>query len=320
MEFRTEINLQTSSFNINYFTSVMFVGSCFSENMGNQFEKTLIPVNTNPFGVIYNPASVKRNLEILIEGKQFMEEDLHFYNELWYSWDHHSSFSNTDKRTALENINQQITDAGKFLKSARYLFITFGSAWVYSLKENDQIVCNCHKLSASAFNRSLLQIEEIVDEYRKLIKDLRAFNPDLKIIFTLSPVRHWKDGAHGNQISKSILLLSIEKILSESDNTGYFPSYEIMLDDLRDYRFYAEDMIHPNKLAIDYLWEKFSEAYFDKETLEIIHSVIKIQKALSHRVSFIGTESYQKFMLKTKTDIQNLAKKYPDIDFSKLKM
>jgi hypothetical protein len=150
-----------------------------------------------------------------------------------------------------------ITVASNFLKSARYLFITFGSAWVYTLKKNNKLVCNCHKLPDSYFNRSLLGVEEITNEYNSLISNLQIFNPDLKIIFTLSPVRHWKDGAHGNQISKSILLLAIEKIVSESKGTEYFPSYEIMLDDLRDYRFYADDMIHPNKQAIDYLGKNF---------------------------------------------------------------
>lgn len=320
MQFRTEIELAPSRFQIRYQDPVLLSGSCFTEYIGRRLSDLLFQAKINPFGVVYNPLSVERSLDLIIEAKNFKAEDLEFYNEKWFSWDHHSSFSGPHREIVVQNINEHLDSATFFLKKASYIFISFGTAWVYRLKKTGNIVCNCHKVPAREFSRNMLTIEEIVLPYRKFIEKLRIFNPGIKIIFTISPVRHWKDGAHGNQLSKSVLHLAVNNITEEySEFCDYFPSYEILLDDLRDYRFYNNDLLHPNDQAIDYIWEKFSACYFGEKTRKYINEIQAVVRASKHRLMNPGSESSKKFVQNQLEKIHFLEKELTFLNWESLK-
>ncbi|MCK4923133.1 MAG: GSCFA domain-containing protein [Bacteroidales bacterium] len=319
MIFRTEIPTQNSEINISHKTPVLMMGSCFTDNVGNLLIDKLFPVKTNPFGVVYNPFSVFKGLEIIISSKKQEAGDLFEHNGKWHSWDHHSVFSGWKKDQVIEKINNEISHAHDFLKSAKYLILTFGSAWVYRLKESQSIVSNCHKVPAKEFNRELLQVSDIVNEFEKILNKLQQISPGIKIILTISPVRHWKDGAHGNQVSKSILHLAINDILqSQNEICEYFPSYELLIDDLRDYRFYADDLLHPNNQAIEYIFEKFEGSYFDEKTINLNNQIEKFIKASGHK--HFDSESIQtkEFIKHQVEGIADLKEKHPYLDTDKL--
>ena len=317
ISFRTIVKIPPSPFKLSYFTPSMFIGSCFTENIGSKLSNYKFPVDINPFGVIYNPSSVSKSLDILIGKKEFTKDDLYFFNGKWLSFFHHSSFSDKDPEQCLSRINAKITESSEFLKKAGSLFITFGTAWVFEWKESDETVSNCHKISALKFNRKLLTVEDILKNYKTLIHKLLRFNPQLKIIFTVSPIRHWKDGAEGNQVSKAILLLSIHQLLKKFQSVSYFPAYEIIMDDLRDYRFYADDMIHLNSVAMDYIWERFNETYLDKEASGIIQNIDPILSAIRHKPFDRDSDLHQDFLIKILDKIKKLQLQYSFIDFSR---
>ena len=314
--FRTEVQVEKHKKNIGYDMDVMFLGSCFATNVGDRFLQSRLSAMVNPYGVIYNPMSVANTISSIISNRSFEEEDLNFYGEHWHSFFHHSSFSDRDKDACLLKINKVNAKAYNFLKSSKFIFITFGTAWVYQWMQNEAIVSNCHKYPAKEFNRFLLNVDEIVGKYKKLLTELLVFNPDIQIVFTVSPVRHWKDGAQGNQISKSTLLLAVNSLVEQFESCSYFPAYELVMDDLRDYRFYAEDMIHPNTVAIDYIWEKFKYCFFSHETLEYIKEMHKLVKAIGHIPYDSASVSHQNFLTKQVEKIHQLINKYPKADFS----
>ncbi len=299
MNFRTTLDIKESKFKINYKSDILFIGSCFSDNIGRKIKLAQFNTVLNPFGVLYNPVSVKNSLEILMNRDLFNDTDIHNYNDLYYSYYHHSSFSGPDKLEVINNINSAIEIGHESLKSSDILFITFGTARVYELKETGNVVSNCHKQPAKFFNNRLLSVDSIVKDYAIFINNLKRFNPNVNIVFTVSPVRHWKDGAVGNQISKSTLILAVSRLVEEFGNVSYFPSYEVVMDDLRDYRFYADDMLHPSEFAVNYIWELFSDRYFTKKTRQDIESVHKIVKASEHRPFNPNTHQHQKFLSKS---------------------
>ena len=282
MKFRTEIPTPKYPFDINYQDKLMLLGSCFSDHIGNFFQEMRFDTLSNPFGTLFNPVSIANALKMCINPELFNEQYIDFFNEKWISYAHHGKFSHPDKETFLQNIRQNLDKAHDFLSSANYLFITFGTAYCYRLIERDLIVANCHKIPANQFEKQLLTIEQIVGLYQDLLEQLRQFNPKLKIIFTVSPVRHLADGFHENQISKSTLHLSVNQLV-ENTNTFYFPSYEMVQDDLRDYRFYAADLCHPSDAAVTYIREKLTDAFFTPETQERMKEVVKGNKAQGHR-------------------------------------
>jgi hypothetical protein len=310
--FRTIINLDKSNFSMNHDHYIMLLGSCFAENIGEKLTNYKFITSTNPFGVLYNPASIKQSLELLLEGKLFNEKDMNLHNNLWFSYFHDTSFSETNKNKCLAGINDRLNAASLFLKTTNFLIITLGTAWVYRLKSSGAVVANCHKIPENQFTRKLLSVEEIVADLQEIINKLK----NLHIIFTVSPVRHWKDGAVQNQVSKSTLLLAINKLVQANKNTSYFPAYEIMMDELRDYRFYAADMLHVNEVAINYIWEKFGEVFFDKNTHELIESIDKIRKARNHRLLLNELGETKKFAIGMLDKIKSLNKRNPGIDFS----
>lgn len=258
-----------------------------------------LPVDNNPFGIVYNPLSAKLVLDRLMEDRPYKQEELFHYEGIWSSFDHHSRFSDVDDAACLVKINNRVGHSSQFLNKAGFLFITFGTSYVYMKKSDGKVVANCHKLPAADFIRRRLTAEEIVAEYSILLEQLFKLNPKLNIVFTVSPVRHWKDGAHENQLSKAILLLAIDQIAKAFPQTAYFPSYEIVMDDLRDYRFYEEDMLHPNKVAINYIWSRFKEVFMDADTLNLMKEVEKVVQAFNHKPFNPNSGTYQTFIRQT---------------------
>jgi hypothetical protein len=320
MKFRTEIDIKTVPYPIGYEKPLLMLGSCFTDNIGSYLEKYLFPVSVNPFGVIYNPMSIKNSIEALLDKKRYLPGDLEFYNELYFSFDHYTKFSDPDSNRAIEKINHEFLEAKTLFSHCGHLILTFGSAYVYEHKESGRIVNNCHKLPASHFARRLLTVQEIVQHYKTLTDRLLAFNPEIKIILTVSPVRHIKDGLTGNQRSKSVLLLAAAALEQTYPGTcSYFPSYEIMMDDLRDYRFYNSDLLHPNDQAIAYIWSHFLEKCIKNDAAVIIQKLDPLLKALHHRPLHTHTEAYKKFREQTEEKIGKLKNSYPYLEWGKIK-
>lgn len=316
MEFRTTIKIEPSKDKIGYDTPVMFVGSCFSSYIGNKFQRLKMPVMVNPAGTVYNPISVATTLNALIDEKIYSANDLRFDNGKWFSFDHYTDFSTPQLEETLKKVNEHRHKASELLGRCSFLFVTFGTARVYRHSATDKIVSNCHKIPAKEFSREIMSVEEIVGVWRPLLERLKGHNPDIKLIFTISPVRHWKDGAHGNQLSKSILFLAIEKLIGQNNMASYFPAYEIMMDDLRDYRYYADDMLHPSEKAINYIWELFSDRYFDQKTTSLHVDMEKLAKAMGHRPQNGSDEEKKLFAGNALKIIENLESGLPLVDLS----
>jgi lysophospholipase L1-like esterase len=291
MEFRTKVNLPEYPFRIAHTDQLLLMGSCFTENIGNYLTQHQFQANVNPFGIIYNPLSIFANLNHITDKKHYTQNDLLLHNELYCSPDHHGHFSGTDKAEVLNRINASVEKAHADFNTANVMVITLGTAYVYRHLEQNRVVANCHKLPGTAFEKRLLTIEEIKTAFAVLT----AAQKNKKIIFTVSPVRHWRDGAVQNQRSKSILIESIHQLTAEHNNCFYFPAYEIMMDELRDYRFYAEDMLHPNATAVSYIWQRFADAFFDAGTKHINAQTEKINLLLQHRVKNTGTQAQAAF-------------------------
>lgn len=308
MAWQTKVNIPQADFRIGYGSEIMMLGSCFAENIGEKLSYFKFNADVNPCGIVYNPKSAASVLRRLVEGRPFMGDELLENNGLWVSLLHHGSFSSQDKEECLLRINKRFAEAAEKLKTVDLLVLTFGTAWVYRYKADGRIVSNCHKIPASAFERFRLTPEDIVVEYTELIGRLREINPELRVLFTVSPIRHWKDGAHGNQLSKSTLLLAIDELAGSLDRVYYFPSYEIVMDELRDYRFYAEDMLHITLQAVEYIWNCFKETYIDKTADNLMVRIDKINKTLAHRPLEAGNEKWLQFragMLKELEEVEN---------------
>ena len=308
--FQTKVAIPPTKLNITYEDRIMTLGSCFADNMGRKMQEVYFETDINPFGVLYNPISICNSIELLIENNEFTASDIFQQKELWQSFSHSSLFSATTAERCLENINERFRSAASFLTQTDFLIITFGTAWVFEEKRSGSVVSNCHKLPASHFVRRRLSVDEIVLDYSALILKLKTLFPKLKIIFSVSPIRHWKDGAHENNISKSTLLLAIAALQQQFDSVDYFPAYEIQLDELRDYRFYASDMLHPSDVAVDYIWQRFSETYFDAVTTGLKKELEQVVADLNHHPLFPESEEYRKFQKNTEKKITTLKKNY----------
>jgi hypothetical protein len=314
--FRTTFAIAEFNPKLSYKSKSIFIGSCFTENIGNYLQELTFPVCLNPTGIIYNPFSICECIYFLLHKKQFTENDLDYFNETWFSFQHHGRYSNPDKNICLERINSELNAASKLISRADFLFITLGTAWIYTHKEKKEVVANCHKLPAAAFVKSMLNAGSIANEFEKTIGDLLKINSSVKIIFTVSPVRHWNDGAVENQISKSVLITAIHEIILKNKNCSYFPAYELMMDDLRDYRFYAEDMLHPNATAIEYIRDKFVKTCIDHESVVIMNEIKKLVMARNHRPFMMQTEAHSIFRKKQLDKISLLRKKHPFLDLA----
>lgn len=316
MELQTKIEIEPSGLRMDYDSRMMLLGSCFAENIGKKLKQFRFPVELNPCGIVYNPASVANVLNLLLEKRLFTGEELLENGGRWVSLWHHGSFSSPDKETCLKNINRRLEPAAVYLEKTDVLLITWGTSWVYRYLESGVIAANCHKFPAPAFERFRLSVADIVKEYAELIPRLLRQNPRLKIIFTVSPIRHWKDGAHGNQLSKATLLLAIEELSRQFSCVGYFPSYEIVMDELRDYRFYAEDMLHVSEQAVEYIWERFADSYLSPEARDLMTRIDKVNRGLAHRPFDGDSEAYRNFMERLRQEMEAIRALCQNVDFS----
>ena len=318
MNLYTRVELPTDLPKLTHAHRLLLLGSCFAAGMGERLAEAKFRCDVNPYGILYNPHSISAALREIVAGRSYDLPDLFFFQERWHSPMHHGDFSSPDAEETLQRINERISQAYKQMFQTDYLLLTFGTAWVYEQKETGRLVANCHKLPEKEFTRRRLSADEIVKDYTSLLSELLTHNPQLKVMFTVSPIRHVRDGLHANQLSKATLLLAIEGLQTAfPESVFYFPAYELILDELRDYRFYAEDMVHPSAVAVDYVWERFSSVCFAEETLQIIEESENIRRALAHKPFHPESEEYKRFLGQIVLKIERLNGKYPYLDFQK---
>jgi hypothetical protein len=292
------------------------LGSCFAENMSLKFDYYKFQNQCNPFGIIFNPVSIDKLVSRVVTNNYFKEEDLFFHNEQWHCFELHSELSSSDKVAFLTSINALIDVTKQHFAEASHVILTYGTAWIYRSNQSQEIVANCHKVPQKEFGKELLSIQTIHDSIANTIQLIRSINPDASFIFTVSPVRHIKDGFIENQLSKSHLISALHNVLNGQFHAlNYFPSYEIMMDELRDYRFYKEDMLHPNQVAIDYIWERFVDTSILEGIYDTMKEIVTIQKSLQHRSFNPQSESHQKFESNLQNKISKISSRYPHMKF-----
>ncbi|MEX2595982.1 MAG: GSCFA domain-containing protein [Salibacteraceae bacterium] len=315
--FRTEVTAPEFPFSVDHQSIIAMIGSCFAENIGDRFRQHKIDAHINPFGILFNPFSIMNALERMLNSRPYQENELIAFNERFVSLDHHGKFSHSTASETLNSINKSLEEGRAQLLKSEVVFITLGSAWVYEYSERGHIVANCHKIPNKAFKKRLLSFQETHLILRHIPQFLASKGITANIVFTVSPVRHWKDGAAENQRSKSHLLSAVHEVVDEFEACHYFPSYEFMMDDLRDYRFYKSDMLHPSDQALDYIWEKVQQSFFSDETRIICQELKAVTQAATHRPIDPESNSFQRFLKKQINIIDVLEQKYPRIDLSK---
>lgn len=316
MNFYTTVDIPKHLPRFTQADSLLMLGSCFASEMGERLRAGKFGCVVNPYGVLYNPLSIATALQEIRQGKVYREDDLFEYRGCWHSPMHHSDFSSPSPKETLQAINDGLQVARTILPSLKGLLLTFGSAYVYEEKERGCIVGNCHKLPERNFTRRRLSVDEIVDVYASLLSEWFAENPSLKVLLTVSPIRHVRDGLPANQLSKATLLLAIDRLLTLfPDHLYYFPAYELLIDELRDYRFYAEDMVHPSKVAVDYVWTRFCEACMTPDARQLMHDCEEVQKALAHKPLHPDSQEYKRFLGQIVLKIEQLTAKFPYLDF-----
>ncbi|MFZ2287879.1 MAG: GSCFA domain-containing protein [Bacteroidales bacterium] len=315
MNLTTEVPLPSSPDKITFAAPVMFLGSCFANEIGYRMASGKLPVLTNPHGTLFNPFSVARAIDRFLTSHHYTADDIYLHQNRYMSLDHHTAFSSYERDALLERLNEVSQSASSFIRKAYFLFVTFGTSQVYTLKESGDIAANCHKLPTALFTRRQASPSEIAGRWNETLDRLHDLNPRLKVWFTVSPVRHLGDGAHANQLSKAHLLLAVEELLAHPAAGGYFPAYEIFMDELRDYRFYAADMVHPSETAIDVIWEKFSRVFIDSPVLRLWGEAERITRAMAHRITGGKSETapFAGAMLQRISDLKDKA---PYIDLS----
>lgn len=306
MNFRTEIKIKPSDWQIDHQQKIRMMGSCFTQNIGAILVGNGFDVKTNPFGISYNPVAIANSILEIQQGKIYRESNLVHHRERWHSMLHHSIFSDSDKETTLKKINESIQQWRKYLLEADVLILSLGTAWVY--EKNGKTVNNCHQIPNKEFQKRILSSQEIIDN---IISIRDSLSKNTKIILTVSPIRHLKDGLEENSRSKSTLIHSCHEVTSLCENAEYFPSYEILMDDLRDYRFFEKDMLHPNEMAIEYIWDKFQDKYMSLDTKNIIKKVEKIRKSEKHIVFQPDSNGAREFEDKLQMEKLNLLKMHP---------
>lgn len=314
MQFRTTFQIQSSDFKLNHQHKILTIGSCFSDEIGKRLIDLKFDGLINPFGVIFNSHSIQNLIERSIQKKYFTIADVHQNGEEFFCFDVHSSFNALTKEAVLEKLNSTLDQVYNYIHSCDVVMITLGTSWIYEWKTSNQIVANCHKVDTKQFEKRLLTTEENLKSLELIVSDLKKINPKIHIITTVSPVRHTKDGMIENNVSKARLLNALYELSLQNNQVEYFPSYELVLDDLRDYRFFKKDLIHPSKQAVDYIWEKFSETYFEQSTQTIIQKINKVISAINHRPFNEESENYQQFLVKTIT-LMNELEKGNQLDF-----
>ena len=315
MNLQTKIILKKETKNrINYNSKLVLLGSCFSKNIGNKLTYFKFQTHQNPFGILFHPKAIENLITNAINKKEYVSKDLIFQDERWHSFDAHSNLSSSNQEILLKKLNSSVQATNKKLKKATHIIITLGTSWVYRSIETAAVVANCHKIPQKKFSKELLSIVEINKSLKTIISLLKSINKDINVLFTVSPIRHLKDGFIENTQSKSHLIAAIHNIV-DCKNVSYFPSYEIMMDELRDYRFYSEDMIHPNKIAINYIWEKFSETWFEENTGSIMKEIELIQKGMAHKPFDKNSEKHQNFLQNLESKKEKIRTQFPFINF-----
>lgn len=304
--FRTEIENLHNPFSIGHQDQLMTLGSCFAEEIGQRLAANKFKTQVNPFGTIFNPLSVFELVNLAMEPTMEIEDAIIQRDELYYNYKFHSSFNSESKAGLLHKIQDRLEQTSRQLSETKALFLTFGTAWAYQAKDSDMLVANCHKQPQKKFDKYLLSVEEIVSAFMGMKESLQELNPDLQIVLTVSPVRHTKETLTLNAASKSVLRLACHYLADMADNVHYFPSYEIVQDDLRDYRFYEKDLIHPNEQAIDYIWDVFTKTFCTTNTNKTLSEWQKVSRSLSHKPFNLADEKHQRFLYQTLEKLQNL--------------
>lgn len=317
MNFRIEMEVKKLPVQVEHEHSLLLMGSCFTEHIGKRFRQFKFNLLENPNGILFNPISIANAVVSYINNDKIGESRLFELNGMWHSWDHHSRFSQENKQDCIQNINQSTGDAHQVLKNADWLVITVGSAFLYELKPALTPVANCHKAPADFFRKRLLSVEEVLSAFDTMIYRLSHFNPNLNLLFTISPVRHLRDGFIENNRSKAVLVQAIHHLVEKFDRLYYFPAYELVIDDLRDYRFYAEDMVHPNYQATDYVWEKLLESCIAPDAKELIKELSKILLASNHKPFNPNSLQHKQFLQSHLNKAVELQKRYPHLDLSR---
>ena len=324
MKLQTNIQLQKQPHNqIDYNSNILLLGSCFVENIGDKFNYFKFQSLQNPFGILYHPKAIENLILNTINGKVYDEADVFHHNERWHCFEAHSDLSSTSKEELLNNLNDSIKLINQQIKKSTHIIITLGTAWAYRFIETDAVVANCHKIPQKKFLKQIQSVKSIIESLEKIIELIKSVNSKVSILFTVSPVRHLKDGFVENTQSKSHLVSAIHSILSprpdsnleQSRDLFYFPSYEIMMDELRDYRFYAEDMLHPNKIAINYIWERFQSVWISSEATKTMDEVETIQKGFNHKPFSSDSKQYKAFLSKLELQQNSIQDQFKHIKF-----
>lgn len=316
MKFRTELKIPQGIKTINYDSKIVLFGSCFTENIGDHFNYFKFQTNSNSHGILFNPKAIEYAIHDCVKNREYNQHDLNYFDGIWLSFNHHSKFSSVYLAKILESINKNINQTHHALIDASHIIITLGTAWVYRYMESENLVANCHKIPQREFKKELIDVEQIETSLHQIISLINRINTKVKIIFTVSPVRHLKDGFIENTLSKAYLQTAIHQFI-DNENTFYFPSFEIMVDDLRDYRFYNKDLLHPNEIAMDYIWAKFKKTWISEDAYPTMKDIDKIQKSIQHKAFNQNSEKHQEFLEKLEIKINDITQKYPQINFKK---
>lgn len=316
MKLQTQIPLHPQQYNnIDYHSKIVLIGSCFVEHIGKKLEYFKFQNLQNPLGILFHPLAIETLITNAINEREYTEEDVFFLNEQWHCFDAHSKLSNVSKEELLKDLNENIKSTHQYINNSTHIIITLGTAWVYRHVETDTVVANCHKVPQRQFVKALLSVDEVSESLQATVSLIKSVNPKVVIIFTVSPVRHLKDGFVENTQSKAHLIAAVHEVIDPRHQIHYFPSYEIMMDELRDYRFYDSDMLHPNAIAIDYIWDKFQKVWIAEEASKTMDDIDTIQKGLLHRPFNKSSEAYQQFLQNLEFKKQEVQIQFPQIEF-----
>jgi len=315
VKLQTQLPLETQAPAIDYHSKLVLLGSCFAENMAEKFSYYKFQNEVNPLGVMFHPVAILDLLTRAHQNNLYSEKDVFFSHGCWQSFRAHSRLNSTSQPEVLECLNTTLKSTQNHLKNASHVILTFGTAWVYEHIESKTIVANCHKQPQKEFEKSILSVDQLQDTFKAILSILKSFHPDVTVLFSISPVRHLKDGFVENNQSKSHLIAALHAVINTTENTHYFPSYELLMDELRDYRFYKEDMVHPNPIAINYIWEKFQSIWIDTETTSIIQEVSQLQKGFAHKPFNPLAEEHGVFLSTLAKKAKALESRFPFMKF-----
>ncbi len=314
MKFRTEIIIQKQNNQIDYKSGIVLFGSCFTENMEKHLSYFKFQNISNSHGILFNPKSIETAINDCVTKKEYSQNDLQYFNDTWLSFNHHTKFSSVYLTKILHQINNNIAQTNKALTTASHILITLGTSWVYRNKETNDFVANCHKIPQKRFDKEMLSVDQIIKILESIIKNIKQINNKAIVIFTVSPIRHLRDGFVENTRSKANLHSAIHSVI-DLKTTYYFPSFEIMMDDLRDYRFYDSDLLHPTESAMEYIWDKFKNSWISENSYSLMKKINRIQKSLLHKPFREDSENHQEFLKKLSNKINQVTKLHKHIKF-----